>query len=125
MPNDAKLGMIVGVSVVIVVAAVFFRKEGTPSLPARTVSRPAAVGNAPPPAAPSRPLATKTSHTREGEDGDRHTVAEGDTLFSLAEKYYGDKARFSAIFEANRAALSSPDQLAAGTVLVIPRADAN
>jgi nucleoid-associated protein YgaU len=71
-------------------------------------------------------VATKTSRSREGDEPqDRHTVADGDTLFSLAEKYYGDKTRFNAIFEANRAALTSPDQLTAGVVLVIPRPDSN
>jgi hypothetical protein len=30
MPNDAKLGMIVGVGLVIAIAVVFFRKDGLP-----------------------------------------------------------------------------------------------
>jgi phage tail protein X len=53
----------------------------------------------------------------------RHKVRDGDTLPSLAEVYYGDADRYAAIFEANRAVLSSPDVLTIGTYLVIPSAE--
>lgn len=33
MPNDAKLGMFLGVAVVIAIAVVYFRKEGSAALP--------------------------------------------------------------------------------------------
>jgi nucleoid-associated protein YgaU len=123
MPNDAKLGMILGVGVVVVVAGVFFRKEAPSGTPDRTAPKAASVGGSP---APAKPTVTKTALVKERHnDVNRHTVAEGDTLFSLAEKYYGDKARFGTIFEANRAVLSTPDQLVAGTVLVIPAAEAD
>jgi nucleoid-associated protein YgaU len=116
MPNDAKLGLIVGLGIVIVVAVVFFHKEpGTTGL---NEAPPAAVGD------PARPVkARPTSLAKEaGEEPEvrRHTVKDGDTLFSVAQEYYGDKERFLAIYQANRAALKSPDQLTPGTVLVIP-----
>jgi len=54
----------------------------------------------------------------------RHTVREGDTLFSLARRYYGDAERFGAIYQANRGVLRSPDPLPVGAELVIPDAPA-
>ena len=51
-----------------------------------------------------------------------YTVASGDSLGSIAQKFYGDAVYFPAIFEANRTFLSSPDELAIGQRLVIPPA---
>src|SRR5260221_2072804 len=99
MPNDAKLGLIVGVGVVIAVAAVFFRKENpgmsaTPDAQA-AVTVPAAksengsAGNA------NRTFeATQTSQVKITSRTTvpatrRHTVKDGDTLPALAELYYG------------------------------------
>jgi hypothetical protein len=53
MPNDAKIGLVVGVGVVIAVAVVFFRKEAT--LPPTGGEATAAVGAAQP--APPKPPA--------------------------------------------------------------------
>jgi hypothetical protein len=35
MPNDAKLGLVIGVAVVVVIAVVFFRKDQAGATPAR------------------------------------------------------------------------------------------
>jgi nucleoid-associated protein YgaU len=51
-----------------------------------------------------------------------YTVASGDSLGSIAQKFYGDAVYFPAIFEANRTLLSSPDELQIGQRLVIPPA---
>ena len=51
---------------------------------------------------------------------DFHTVGPGDSLGSIAARFYGDAALYSSIFEANRALLSSPDKLRVGQRLVIP-----
>jgi nucleoid-associated protein YgaU len=47
-------------------------------------------------------------------------VREGDTLFTLARRYYGDAERFGAIYQANRGVLRVPDPLPVGADLVIP-----
>jgi nucleoid-associated protein YgaU len=122
MPNDARLGLVLGVGLVIAVAVVFFRKEvaGDPAADA---------GKAPPAVTPSPadPAATRPADARTtARDSDaaagarRHTVREGDTLTSLAKRYYGDEAKSAAIFRVNRAVLTSPDELPPGTDLVIP-----
>lgn len=127
MPNDAKLGLVVGVALVITVAVVFFRgdvmakrsPQGQP--PAATVNQ----TPAPPlPAAPRgqhRPTKARPA-LRDGEPR-QHTVVEGDTLAGLAERYLGDKGRADEIRKANADALSNPDELTPGTVLVIPPAE--
>ncbi len=52
----------------------------------------------------------------------RHTVAKGDTLSKIAQQYYGSRSQriVTAIFEANRGVLSSPDTLRIGVSLVLP-----
>jgi tetratricopeptide (TPR) repeat protein len=47
-----------------------------------------------------------------------HTVRQGDTLASLAERYYGDRSRSEVIWETNQ--LPPNPRLAAGTTLRIP-----
>ncbi|QYK39871.1 MAG: LysM peptidoglycan-binding domain-containing protein [Paracoccaceae bacterium] len=49
-----------------------------------------------------------------------YTVAPGDSLGALALRFYGDAARYPAIFEANRRVLSAPDRIAVGQKLLIP-----
>ncbi len=54
--------------------------------------------------------------------GTAYTVAPGDTLSKIALAHFGNKSRSSvnAIFEANKAVLSSPDAVKAGMVLTLP-----
>jgi nucleoid-associated protein YgaU len=120
MPNDAKLGLVVGVGLVIAVAVVFFRKEAP-------AGHPAAVGPSTPAMTPALPpgradLARTAARalTAPAAEPRSHTVQEGETLFGLAQRYYGDAAKYSAIYQVNRNRLGSPDQLPPGTVLVIP-----
>lgn len=49
-----------------------------------------------------------------------HLVQKGDTLQSLALHYYGTRSAWEKIFQANRNALASKDQLKIGQELVIP-----
>ena len=49
-----------------------------------------------------------------------HVVQKGDTLQSLALRYYGSRAAWEKIFEANRTILPSKDQLKVGQQLTIP-----
>ena len=49
-----------------------------------------------------------------------HTVVDGDTLWDLAQQYYGDPFDWRRIWEANRAGIADPNTILAGQVLVIP-----
>lgn len=53
--------------------------------------------------------------------GDAYTVMGGDTLSSIARKVYGDATAYTRIYEVNRDILASPDSIAEGQVLRIPR----
>ena len=49
-----------------------------------------------------------------------HMVAKGDTLFSLARRYYSDQRRWKDIWEANRNTVPDPNVIRVGQELVIP-----
>jgi nucleoid-associated protein YgaU len=123
MNSEAKLGLVFGVTLVVVVAVVFFRKD----IVSATV--------------PADSMAPGQSGTRQGDSqgttqvrqqltlhddsrapatARRHTVKAGETLFTLAEMYYRDGERFIDIYRANRDVLKSPDALAPGMELLIP-----
>ena len=53
-----------------------------------------------------------------------HTVAEGDTLDSIAQQYYADATLWRKIFEANQAVIGdNPDNIKIGMQLTIPPKD--
>jgi nucleoid-associated protein YgaU len=128
LTNDAKLGLAVGLGLVIAVAVIYFRSDSArkqEEAPAATAVKPAAGTPQPPPRGQTR--ATKARPAVQGEETEqaasaakRHTIAEGDTLASLAEHYYGDREKSQEIYNANRDVLTSPDGLPLGTMLVIP-----
>ena len=47
----------------------------------------------------------------------QYTVAAGDTLWDIAQHWYGDPYRWSAIFEANRDRISNPNRIEPGVSL--------
>jgi nucleoid-associated protein YgaU len=47
-------------------------------------------------------------------------VGPGDSLGSLALRYYGDAAHYLTLFTANRALLATPDGLRVGQSIIIP-----
>lgn len=49
-----------------------------------------------------------------------HDVVKGDTLSSIAKKYYGDAGQYNKIFEANKPMLSDPNKIYPGQKLRIP-----
>ena len=50
----------------------------------------------------------------------RHTVQPGETLGTIALKYYGSKARSADILDANNVQLGGKDRIKPGQVLIIP-----
>lgn len=49
-----------------------------------------------------------------------YTTQQGDTLWGIAQKFYGRGDRWPVIFDANRDKVTSPQTLAVGITLVIP-----
>ena len=49
-----------------------------------------------------------------------YTVVKGDTLWKIAASQYGNGAKYTAIFEANKPMLSDPDKIYPGQNLRIP-----
>ena len=50
-----------------------------------------------------------------------YKVRSGDTLSSIADQFYGDPAKFTIIFEANRDQLTNPNVIIVGQELRIPQ----
>ena len=50
----------------------------------------------------------------------RHVVVKGDTLFSLAQKYYGNRSRWRDIYAANRDLLPDENSLRLGMEIRLP-----
>ena len=115
MPNDARLGLVVGVTVVILVAVLFVRRDSmTRGAPGK--GSPHAVVVQLPSMAPGVPGVPRSGLFQ----GRTHTVGEGDTLTSVAVRYYNDPAQVSLLMRANRDRIMGPDRVPVGTVLVIP-----
>ncbi|WP_221030647.1 Cell division protein CpoB [Actomonas aquatica] len=88
--------------------------------PAQTTSRFSAAPIEPEPqprtvAPPTRPEAAPAASARRV-----HTVVKGDTLYSLARRYYNNSTRSRDIYEANRNQMRSQNDLQIGMQLVIP-----
>lgn len=51
-----------------------------------------------------------------------YTVAPGDNLRKISQKFYGDEMKWKKIWEANKDAIKNPDLIRVGQVLQIPSA---
>ena len=49
-----------------------------------------------------------------------YTVKRGDTLWAIAQKYYGNGAKYTKIVSANSSKIKNPNSIQAGWVLIIP-----
>lgn len=71
---------------------------------------------------------TRVEHDREPQyaeeaEGEHYVVADGDTLETIAARFYGSAAEYGRIFEANQDRLSDPARIYPGQELVIPSRD--
>ena len=66
------------------------------------------------------PPVTRDAPPREPAVARLHEVVADDTLQSIAERYYGDRARWIDLFQANRDQLRAPGDLKAGSKIRIP-----
>lgn len=73
----------------------------------------------PPPAEEAAPAAEAAPEAAPAPAAQRkYTIAPGDTLWAIAERFYGDGSKFPKIAEAN--GIANPDLINAGAELVIP-----
>lgn len=86
-----------------------------PESSAEAAGAPTVAPPAPEPPAPVVAAATGETPT--------HTVQSGDTLWKIAQEHYGNGAKYTAIFEANRDVLDDPDRIFPGQVLKLPPLD--
>jgi nucleoid-associated protein YgaU len=96
---------------------------GTPTptvAPASPIAAP--TPSPPPPSPPSVPTPSPSpSPSPSPAAGESYTVADGDTLATIAERFYGDPTLWRPIYEANRTAIGdNPDNVRVGTTLRIP-----
>jgi nucleoid-associated protein YgaU len=120
MPNDAKLGLVVGVGLVIAIGVLFYRKDASSTPGAAPAGAAVQAAGATPGRGQYRPARGRTVARSSPESERQHVVIEGETLGSLAERYYGDASRAAAIRQANADTLASAETLAPGMVLLIP-----
>lgn len=86
--------------------------------PEPAAATPSPVQATPAPAQPIRAQPTKPGAA--STTARRHVVVKGDTLFSLAQKYYGNRSRWRDIYAANRDVLPSENSLQLGMEIKIP-----
>lgn len=56
-----------------------------------------------------------------GSDDQFYTIEKGDTLWKIAEKIYGDGAKYQKIFEVNREVIKDADKIFPGQKIRIPK----
>jgi LysM repeat protein len=79
-----------------------------------------AVAKAPVKAPAAAEQATTAALVIHHEPARRYTVRRGDTLSSIALRFYGNSARWQWIYQANRSVIENPNVITPGEVLSIP-----
>ena len=67
-------------------------------------------------------ITTKRPGDNLPEESQSYTVVEGDCLWNLAKRFYGDGSKYSIIYNANKDKIVNPNLIYAGQVLTIPGA---
>lgn len=105
-PNQSYLSLVLGLLIVIVAGILVFNyfKRGEASL------------------GPAQQTVTEEQGQKEATPQNlpgKYTVKEGETLFTIAQNFYGDGYQYQAIAEANK--LADVNKISAGQVLEIPK----
>ncbi|QOJ03541.1 MAG: LysM peptidoglycan-binding domain-containing protein [Planctomycetia bacterium] len=101
-------------------AAMWITLSGCPA-PERTTSQPAASDEVDARSATLGGSDEAADYVQPGEvPGRVHIVEPGDTLYSLAVRYYGSGLKYNRILVANRNRLKDPRNLPVGMKLIIP-----
>ncbi|MPM88019.1 hypothetical protein SDC9_135120 [bioreactor metagenome] len=65
-------------------------------------------------------VSTATSTTKNPKAGSTYTVQSGDTLWAIAKKVYGDGAKYTDLYAANKDKVKNPNLVYTGQVLTVP-----
>jgi tetratricopeptide (TPR) repeat protein len=90
------------------------------SLAPEIVPSPAPAQSTPPSTSPQQSIRALPTKPTAPSSVRRHVVVKGDTLFSLAQKYYGNRSKWRDIYAANRDLLPSENSLRLGMEIRIP-----
>lgn len=118
----AAIGLVLTASLLTGCGAVSDDPPTTPTPPTKAVAGPTAKATSPlapsaAPAASPRPTATANAP----KPTETYEVQEGDTLGTIAKRFYGDSGKWRAIFDANKDVIGdNPDAIRIGTKLKIP-----
>ena len=74
----------------------------------------------PPPVARPRPLVSEKPPAADVAGGQSYTVKAGDTLYTLAKRFYGDGKLWTRIADANKDRIKDVSHIPIGTTLTIP-----
>ena len=136
MQKDFKIGMVVGL-VVVIAAAIWLATRPSLSPRARilrahsSTSAGEAQGN---PSTPAGAIVPKNANDNQLEVSDLtvyeqsqkiktqrfHIVGDGENLSAISQKYYGSAGKWPKILAANRSVVKDPDKIKPGTKLIIP-----
>lgn len=144
MQKDLKAGMFFGL-LVVVAAALWFATRPSLMTESRLLQSPKTVSEQPPAESPrfvtnlpgtptaeapiliqledkTQPQLKPPAHqqAKTTKSPRIHTVSNGETLSSIARRYYGSEYQWQKIYNANRSRLKSPDKIRLGTRLIIP-----
>ncbi len=131
MPKDFKIGMLVGL-VVVIGAGLWLSMHSSLGARARiTGPENTGVGQEPigrPSFAPNRPESrsdeivtdNEQKQPKDAETPKYHTVQDGETLSGISYQYYGSENQWQKILDANRNVITDVKNLKLGARLIIP-----
>ncbi len=96
--------------------AAYWEGVGQSLFDAIASARPVGPQPEPSPSEPSAPV----EPTQPTPAASTYTVQKGDSLWSIAQRFYGSGRKYVLIFEANRDQIKNPNAIYVGQVLVIP-----
>lgn len=101
--SQSKLSMVLGALIILVIGILLFNyfSRGKQSL------------------GPAQSTETQDSQDTAENSGGKYTIKEGDTLFLIAQKFYGDGYKFTELVKLNN--LTNPDLIEVGQVLDVQK----
>ena len=70
--------------------------------------------------APAEKPAEPAPEEKPAGSANTYEVVKGDSLWKIAQNFYGSGAEWTVIYEANKGTVKNPDQIWVGQILVIP-----